>query len=1691
MVTGTYKALTLEADAATHWGHDIGLLDRANITLHASVYGMANNAIQLGKWAGITDDSTEEWDLVDEFNKSGDRDLAMAYGRSRAGYDLAGDLVGSLLPGMLAIKGIQVLKAGKSAHKWIGWFDGRANKTREAIQAAYSKAGSAADVTSLKWKLAGNVVGQQFVEGAIITGAIEATLNYGEILNNEGLTATEKLAHIGGNLALGGVLQGGIGGFLDYRKLSGLTEVALRDAQKVENKYTARSLSTRAGNIPTKTDAAHKLLHTVGEYDRIAAMPANGSLETSARLTNLDAMTSDMHLAVSQMFPSSDKSEYARVMREFMDVNIKSPEGRLSIANELSALKKFEYSQLDVFDQGKLLDNMLDDVELLRTSRQTIGDVRNNTGRGVWDADDLLAREEFGGGKKLYVADDLPDDLANRQAIAAHASVFKIAPNKLKSFEDELDRFAIENNITANTTLHSTLEKFYKYAGKPGSDPAKKWPAINEYMTGLGEDTSMAIYGKVTRSYLDSATKKVTDTPIKHIGDLKGFSFHEATGTVALGSNGTSKRMVTLTDVPKIAQTVDLHDYQAMRLIAGSSATPMPTKPLDKLSLAELYKIESILPKVKADQKVMIGQRPYERSEVVNAIAKAKGSEYDRLVAALPDESVENIHNSLGYVDNGGTGGIMLASKEGARAVPEADIIQKTGSLANKRTITMVHDRPLMTGNDLSASVIAESQRANDLGVSRLAGGKILGHHSATDLEHMPESLNLEFPAGLQSDRMIAATPTIGHYGSLVQQAARIGSWLVRTSEDVLNSKIMPSLKEAGTSLAASKQGAAEYLALKEWYKGTDLKYVHVGDGLLVEKSLAAQVKTDLAMGKNPDEILRGLRRGEDFNKLETAEAKHYFNTVQSLNREFISGKKAIAAEAWGNTNALDLEAVYFPPTNHPFETFIVEQASNPLDPMSSRVYRVAANSKDELEQKVLAAMNHAETNSLQWSRRDSASINEYQRARGMYEWSDDLEGGFANSAMRKLGATQSLTPETDIHKAMLDEAAWFKRSNLQVHRAGIELTYADDISKLNTLSRLENAKMKSDLAGRDKLPMGAYDQVMHTMLGSDAHGYSVWKHMNNTLEDWSSTMLTKVNQSIQNVRGRKDKIAAIEEESKAVAEELKKMGVNVPMADAVTERLARETVVAPADIRNTVSFLNHVQATMLLRLDTTDAGMNVLGHMVKTGTEMQYLRSIRANMTPEGGAAFDAEAKALFGLMDEKVGDNVLSHKHVAKVYKDVASWMFKDKGKARIAELTERRLLVSNEKALIDMYQEMRIHPDTFKTPESAASWKSKSMKAFHKGVEIGSTPSNWSATYGQLVSLEIAERLGKAAGMSADQLDTFMFSFSGRTNAIYDSVQKPRLFQGAAGIAMSLYQGYMFHMMSNIFRYADNGVKSAPAMMLAMNSTFFGATSLPGYHFINENIVGQNTKGNVDINNAMSTALGASQGRDLSDFIMYGAGSFLLQGNMHTRGGLTPRSPILIPSSMQDVPLVNALSKTIGSVTESAHQIMYGAPVVSSLWDGLLNTGLNRPLVGLGTVLRGQSVDNNYNTVMYHEDMFSLTSALRLVGMKPLNEQVGRDLQSRKMHYKAHNADLKKGLGEEIRILKDKNPESFDDPNLMKRLGYKYFKAGGDAKNFDDFLADQLAKGQDDLYTRLEKTAVRQSDQLSNFRDIFGGY
>ena len=522
------------------------------------------------------------------------------------------------------------------------------------------------------------------------------------------------------------------------------------------------------------------------------------------------------------------------------------------------------------------------------------------------------------------------------------------------------------------------------------------------------------------------------------------------------------------------------------------------------------------------------------------------------------------------------------------------------------------------------------------------------------------------------------------------------------------------------------------------------------------------------------------------------------------------------------------------------------------------------------------------------------------------------------------------------------------------------------------------------------------------------------------------------------------------------------------------------------------MSWLNHWQATFLLRLDATDSFVNILGTATKVGSEFQFLKTRYAQSTSDVKAVFDREVSALFGAGTAQASTGELfEYKSMAKAFYEAIAEYHTPTGKANVDRWTNAEHLMSSDQALLrNLHEDIKIGEDLGGI-QGLDDWKSKGLKALSKAIELGATPSKYTASLSQYAALHIAERLGKALQLNPAELQMFKFKFSSSVNANYIAAQKPRLFQGAAGIAMSLYQSYMFHTMSNLFRYAEHGTKSAPAMFAALNSTFFGAQSLPGFNYINENIIAKHGNYNTDAYGAAAAAFGQSQNRDLADFVMYGAGAVLLQGNMYTRGGLTPRSPILIPSSVEDVPLAQAMMKFGGSVYETSSRIVHGAPIASSLWDGLVNLGLNRPLTGMVDVLRKKSVDGQYSTVMFHDDVWSYASAVRALGMRPLNEQVGRDYMSRQMAYKANDAEMKKRLGKEIRILQTHNPSVLDDPEFTQKLALRYQKAGGSPDRFDQFLADQLAKGNNDLYDRLEGTVRRNADALSTYRDVFGGY
>ena len=1693
MATGTFKAITHDSEVLDD-AQEITFGQRANITLKAGIYGLLNNATQLGQAMGVVDDDKELLDVVDYYERKGDYTLANEYSTHSGAYDLAGGLLTSVVPATGALKAINLVKAGNSARalKFVSYFDGRANNLRASISAAYAAEGSAAAVGSLKTQLFAATAAQQFVEGALVTGAVEATQNYGEIFNSEGLSAVEKVLRVGEGLAVGGLLQFGIGGAIESRVLSGsmrkeLTSVVAEN----ELPFTYRSLSPRVGNVPVAYTPGEKITHVIGEIDRLDTMPTVNELQGKIKNANLERANTEFQAVITDMFPRSDMSDSADTLRKYMRTAASTAEGRSKLIDNFAELNSVKYTTEDAVDSAELLTKALSDIEIQRVSTQRLSELKSARTSGKRDSVDMFVDVNKTTGKPtVSVLDSLPDDLVTRKKAIAHADVFIKYSKSATSINNDLDSFAVKYGMSANEPVYNVVARAYQYSKNPRNKLATDFPELDKYFKTLGDEMSTAVYANTVKSYLNVVTGKLTDSPIKHIADLSGFSYSNAQGVVRWAAKDGTAKVFTRANLKPTNTVTDLLEYQATRLL--STGKKLSSNIVSKMNVDDAYILEDILSRTTGDIK-LANNAVLRRDAVLDFISTTKGSEFERLLEANPGTSADDIYNTIGYNDISQTAGILSAKVKGSNVVSEAEIVNPASKLGVRQSVSMVYNKTDKDTATISASLFAESQRAELHATFKAVAAKVLGLSDAVELDKLLPELPVEAAIGFGMDRNFFPATAIGEYGSMIAKATRIGSFTSDRAERVFNSSIKTPFVDTATTLAKTPAASAEFLALAEWYYNQSGKYFNVYKGVYAAEDVSADILSKLKTGSTIEQALKGYVKGKDYNQLHHAESIAHMETFEALNKTKIASNKLNISQAYGNSDSFDLAALYLPPRDFKFTTYVIENATNPLMANAETVYRIAANTKTELEAKVREAMNHSANNGLNWVVKDPSDIAGFAQARGKFDWDGlDISKAYASSNQHRAGTVQSFTPESDIAKVLADHLSWLQRSNLAVHRAAVELKYADEISKLNTLARAEDAQLSRQL-GVEKASkkMGDYAQIMHTMLGSDAHGYSTWKMLNNNLEDMTAKMLTVINKSISTVRLSKDKIATFEAEASAVEAELKKMGVGLPMAKAVEERIAREMVIEPADIRNAVSWLNHVQSALLLRLDATDSAMNLIGNVVKTSGEMQFLKKRYATLDDASKTTFDAEVNRLFGA-GGSITDfgTAVQFKSIGKAYSKAVAEIYTDVGKSRIDGWVSKELLAYEDKVMRDMFEEIRISPDMFKTTKDVESWKTRGMKAAANAYEFVATPSRASNLLTQYVALDIAETLGKAAKLSDAELDAFVFKFSRSVNAVYNAPQKPRMFQGAAGIVMSLYQGYMFHMLANIFRYADAGVRSAPAMVAAMNSTFFGASSLPGFNYINNHVAGMNPD-RVDLYDAAATSLGQSQGRDLSDFVMYGAGALLLQQNMHTRGGLTPRSPILIPSSVQDVPLAQVMVKTVSSASDTAHNIMYGAPIVPSLWDGLVNIGMNRPLTGLADVLRGKSVDSQYNTVMYHEDMFSIGSAFRLVGMRPLNEQVAKDFQFRQMQFKARDAALKKALSEEIRVIGTRDPTKLDDGAYVDSLARRYLKAGGTMERFDDFLVDQLAKGEGDIYDRLEKTLGNKYDDLSRLRDITGAY
>jgi len=248
----------------------------------------------------------------------------------------------------------------------------------------------------------------------------------------------------------------------------------------------------------------------------------------------------------------------------------------------------------------------------------------------------------------------------------------------------------------------------------------------------------------------------------------------------------------------------------------------------------------------------------------------------------------------------------------------------------------------------------------------------------------------------------------------------------------------------------------------------------------------------------------------------------------------------------------------------------------------------------------------------------------------------------------------------------------------------------------------------------------------------------------------------------------------------------------------------------------------------------------------------------------------------------------------------------------------------------------------------------------------------------------------------------------------------------------------------------------------MLVGLQSTLYGVQSLPAFQYINTHIVGQ-LSGNKDHTDLYDKTYGAL-GRAGGVFLLYGLPSNILQANIYSRGDINPRQITIIPTNLQEVPIVAGWGKFFGSVKETVSNIGMGGSVWESMLRGLEHNGVSRPLAGLAQVLQttvsGQVVStSNKGSILSSHDLMEWASATRLAGGRPLDEAITNDALFRVNYYESSRRQQLQGLAEAVKstMLAGTSPSD----TQVNQFAEKYVSLGGKQANFNKWMMD-LYKG-----------------------------
>ena len=920
--------------------------------------------------------------------------------------------------------------------------------------------------------------------------------------------------------------------------------------------------------------------------------------------------------------------------------------------------------------------------------------------------------------------------------------------------------------------------------------------------------------------------------------------------------------------------------------------------------------------------------------------------------------------------------------------------------------------------------------------------------------------------------RVQAAVQATKTAAAAVQGSARVNQ-LIDLSQDA--AKLADSLGIGASFFGSSNANYGELLKL--WAQNTgklvhgwineDLKAVvdsfsTVSNRLLQDKTAAAElgIVTNLLRGTdekyvwnpdNPKQLmlreLKGLKGDKLSAKIQSLTdegRKLYIDIENDVTVEFLKlhtginadrvAKKKVLVNARGMTSNYQEDTVYVPPIDTTyFKHFAFVRPVDGKAFGTSEVTMIFGRDAVELNSRI------AQVDKTNFEVITKSDTEKFFKAKGQYDFEQTINEPRINSELKRTGALTNFFPEVRPENLVEDYLRWHQNQTARLVRDSVETYYAQQIAELRKLGesyvKVATSKFSGTLRSSKSEIVNPYDDYVKTALDISKRSEYSFFHQANEFID---ALGTRAYQAVQSAFYDARKGIVTWQEANAIAEKHGIRGMYQSEADFFVSNTPRDRNL----IKEYITKANMLLANFVLRFDFANSLINVISTPLLLSTELASIRTLAKNDPALVGKLAELQSVAVPGTNGALTVPSQLKLLHGA-----IKNFFGPDR-----QQLLTRYRANGDIKTVMDEYHEML---DSLAMRADFKAFSAGVDKAFEKVANF--TGNTWAEEFTRFVSADVMRQLSdplvEAGKLTLKEQNAYISTFVNRVQGNYISSQRPIVFQGVLGAAVGLFQTYSFNLLQQLLRHVGNRDKRAVATMYGMQSGLFGLNGTPMFEAINTHIIG-----NAAINDGHYDAYSlapAILGKDVGDWLMYGtASAFPAFGDkwpsLYTRGDINPRHISILPITPGDVPAIDASIRVVRNLADTFSKLLGGADVSTTMLQGLEHNGINRPLAGFAQAVTGQSTTSKAGLISASSDFSLIATAARIAGSRPMDESIALNGFYRNKAYQAADRDRMEHLGERVKTHLYKG--EFPPDDVIDGFMKDYAAAGGRVENFN---------------------------------------